>query len=123
MIDGAFLKALEDCLVRGVHVYIGYGTGQEQFNQSDSKAEGALQALAKTRPNFFLARLGDIHAKVLLVDDKFVVVTSFNWLSFRGDPNKPFRDERGLMVRISQTIDQLFSDFHKRIVDSRYATA
>jgi len=123
VIDGAFLKALEDCLVRGVHVYIGYGTGQEQFNQSDSKAEGALQALAKTRPNFFLARLGDIHAKVLLVDDKFVVVTSFNWLSFRGDPNKPFRDERGLMVRISQTIDQLFSDFHKRIVDSRYATA
>jgi hypothetical protein len=37
-----------------------------------------------------------------------VVVTSFNWLSFKGDPQMPFRDERGMLVTIPETVEEIF---------------
>jgi len=54
----------------------------------------------------------------LVADERFVVVTSFNWLSFRGDPDKPFRDERGLLVTDSAIVEQLYVDFERRIRQS-----
>ncbi|MEQ8462135.1 hypothetical protein [Coleofasciculus sp. E1-EBD-02] len=47
-------------------------------------------------------------------DSKFAIVTSFNWLSFKGDPNRTFRDERGTLVSDSQKIQELFDKEMKR---------
>ena len=54
---------------------------------------------------------------MLLVDIDFVVQTSFNWLSFRGDPKKQFRDERGFLVKIPDMINQVFNEYLPRFTD------
>jgi hypothetical protein len=119
VVDSVFLHSLEATLERGVQVYIGYGTGVDETATSrDRDAEASLLRLAAKHPNLIVGRLGDTHAKVLLVDDKYVVVTSFNWLSFRGDPNMPYRDERGMLVALPATIETVFAGFELRIRDS-----
>ncbi|MEQ9666921.1 MAG: hypothetical protein RLO19_01020 [Coleofasciculus sp. G2-EDA-02] len=78
--------------------------------ERDNKAEKAIKKLEQQYDNFCLKRLGDTHAKILISDSKFAVVTSFNWLSFKGDPNRTFRDERGILVSESQKIKELFDN-------------
>ncbi len=80
----------------------------------DRKAEDALEQLAAAYPNLTFKRLGDTHAKILVVDDRFVIVTSFNWLSYKGDPNLPFRDERGTLVTVKSEIDRIYDDYFGR---------
>jgi hypothetical protein len=68
-------------LRNGVDVYFGYGFGETE-TQDDSDAVKALTRLAEEHPNFVFRRFGDTHAKVLICDDSYAIVTSFNWLSF-----------------------------------------
>ena len=49
-------------------------------------------------------RLGDTHAKVLIKDTDWFVTTSFNWLSFKGDPRRTFREEWGTQVGIRSIV-------------------
>src|SRR6266545_1138001 len=81
-----------------VVVYVGYGFGETE-TQDDSDAVKALTRLAEEHPNFVFRRFGDTHAKVLICDDSYAIVTSFNWLSFVGDRRRTFRDERGMLIR------------------------
>ena len=57
-----------------------------------------LEILDHEFPGMSFCKLGNSHGKVLLKDDEFFVVTSFNWLSFLGDPKRTFRSEWGLRV-------------------------
>jgi hypothetical protein len=41
-------------------------------------------------------------------------VTSFNWLSFRGDPDKTFRDEQGTLIQQAEHVDNKFNELVKR---------
>jgi hypothetical protein len=66
-------------------------------------------------PNFRLVRKGDTHAKVLLVDSSFFVTTSFNWLSFRGDPKQPMREEEGTMVEGPTLVEDYYQKLAARI--------
>lgn len=117
VVDRRFVEDLEAALGRGVEVFMGYGLGgDEGASDRDKAAEINLLDLAKRHPQrFHMTRLGDTHAKVLVVDQDFVVVTSFNWLSFRGDRNRPFRDERGLYVSLASTIDEVFTSLSTQI--------
>jgi len=122
VVNAEFLRDLEILLNRGVEVGIAYGIDDNRVaNQRDSHAEQELAALAGRHTNFRLVRLGDTHAKVLVVDRRFVVVTSFNWLSFRGDPRRPFRDERGTLVAISAEINRIYDDYSTRMATSLLA--
>jgi hypothetical protein len=107
VVNREFLRKLETLLKKKVKVYIGWGLGVEEL-KSDQGALKSLVDLMRNYDNFWLTRLGDTHAKVLLVDHRFAVVTSFNWLSFRGDPSMEFRDEQGTIVQIRELIDQKF---------------
>jgi len=115
VVDKKFLQAFEKMLKRGVKVFIGYGLGNEDKNMSeaDSKAEKDLEKLARKYKNFWLKRLGNTHAKILICDTKFMITTSLNWLSFKGDPDRKFRDERGTLVSIPKNIDEQFADYRK----------
>ena len=100
VVNDAFIASLESLIKQNVQVTIAYGIDDgRQGSGSDRVAEQRLNELAASNGNFRFVRLGDTHAKILLVDQRFVVVTSYHWLSFRGDPNRPFRDERGTLVR------------------------
>ena len=91
------------------------GVWDESEEKSDKSALEALQRLMLRYETFWISRLGDTHAKVLVSDRKYAIVTSFNWLSFRGDPNRTFRDEQGTMVRIPELIDQKFDYLLSRL--------
>jgi hypothetical protein len=55
-------------------------------------------------------RLENSHAKILIFDDVWIN-TSFNWLSFRGDPNRTFRMEEGTLVQIPEQVDKAFQHY------------
>lgn len=116
VVDKKFISAVEGALKRGVEMFIGYGLGfDDSATDRDKAAEKALLDLGARYPAFRATRLGDTHAKVLIVDQKFVVVTSFNWLSFKGDRNRAFRDERGLYVTVPDTIEDVFASLSTQI--------
>lgn len=118
VVDKKFVSAVEGALIRGVEIFIGYGLGSDDnATDRDKAAEKALLDLGKRYPIFQAKRLGDTHAKVLVVDEKFVVVTSFNWLSFKGDRNRAFRDERGLYVTLPETIAEVFASLSTQIAN------
>ncbi|WP_445245267.1 phospholipase D-like domain-containing protein [Microcoleus sp. OTE_8_concoct_300] len=119
-VDKRFIQQFENLLKRGVQVFIGYGLGEndDKKYQSDIQAEKNIQKLASQyKDNFRLKRLGDTHAKILISDVKFAVTTSFNWLSFKGDRDRTFRDERGTLVSDLQKIDELFDSYRSRFKD------
>lgn len=120
VVNRDFVQKFEHMLKRGVQAYIGYGISKEEdVNRysTDIQAEQYLKDLSKEYDNFSFLKLGDTHAKVLIMDDKFAVQSSFNWLSFRGDPNKTFRDEAGAYITIPEYIEGLFDRYAQRFRD------
>lgn len=122
VVNPTFVGKLKDLLENDVSVQIGYGIGPESKDTpADKDGIRVLADLEKTHPKLDLVRLGNTHAKILASDTKFVVVTSFNWLSFKGDPLRPFRDERGTIVTLASEIEKIFSDYGNRITQAGQA--
>lgn len=119
VLTNEFTLALTKCLSRGVQFVIAYGIGKSDPKESpaDLRAREALEALTASFPNFRLIRKGNTHAKVLLVDSDFFVTTSFNWLSFRGDPSQPMREEEGTMVKNAASVDEYYESLMARLGD------
>jgi hypothetical protein len=100
VIDKEFLALLEEALERGVSVHIGWGISKDEESEAnaDPSVLTALAQLSKSYPNLNVRRLGSTHSKILISDRRYIIVTSFNWLSFRGDPKRTYRDEHGTLV-------------------------
>jgi hypothetical protein len=82
----------------------------------------AIEGLRKLKDkylNFSFVRFGNTHAKVLIKDHDFAAVTSFNWLSFKGDPNRPLRDEQGTLHQSREKVDQKFAELLPRFDSQR----
>jgi hypothetical protein len=62
-----------------------------------------------------VVRLGDTHEKILIADLQSAVVTSFNFLSFRGDPKRGFRRETGIFYAVKARVEELAADVLARI--------
>jgi hypothetical protein len=113
-----FLAVLERRLRANVHVTIAHGYGEDESG-SDAEALRRLQNLAnRFKQQFTLVRVKNTHAKILIFDDRWIT-TSFNWLSFRGDPNRTYRMEEGIMVQIPSKVDRAYEDYTKLIADLR----
>jgi hypothetical protein len=115
-----FLQEFENLLKQGVQVFIGYGLGEKDENRypKDIEAEKALRKLAgQYSKSFIFKRLGDTHAKILISDTRLAVLSSFNWLSFKGERDRTFRDERGILVSDPQKVDELFNNLLRRITE------
>jgi PLD-like domain len=119
VVDKDFLASLEAALNREVDVTFCYGINRRSPSDgSDPAAIRSLEGLAQKYGNFQFCALGDTHAKVLIVDHRYLVVTSFNWLSFRGDPSMPFRDERGVLVSIPHQVQTEYEKYVARVVEA-----
>jgi hypothetical protein len=117
VVDKGFLEKLEALLKRNVAVFIGYGISKQPTANLDPQHQAArdqLSHLAGKYSSFRFKRLGDTHAKILIKDSDFSVVSSFNWLSFKGDPNRTFRDEQGLKVQDKNFIEKKFAELLPR---------
>jgi hypothetical protein len=116
VVDASFLLRIERLLKRGVALHVGYGLGEKDGDARvpDRNSEAALYTLAAKYSSFNISRLGDTHAKVLIKDSEFFVISSFNWLSFRGEASRTFREELGTLVRIPARVDELYKKLLKR---------
>lgn len=113
VVDKDFLNDLEKLLRAGVSVYIGHGitpNPTKNARSADAGAKNELQKLASTYNNLRFVRIGNTHAKVLIKDSAFAAITSFNWLSFRGDPNRTYRDEQGVLMQRRDLVDTKFDE-------------
>jgi len=119
VIDWGFVSSLEALLRKGVEVHIGFGIEKAdgpKKNVANEKvditpgAERDLGDLADRFKNFHFVYVGNTHRKSLVCDDEFAVVTSFNWLSYKGDSKGRPRDERGLLFRKKHHVDKLAAE-------------
>jgi hypothetical protein len=118
VVDTSFLRAIRIACGRGVKVTIGFGLGASDPSEKawDAEARENLEKLSTELPLLIVRRLGDTHAKILIKDSEFFVITSFNWLSFRGDLSKPFREEWGTMVREQALVDEFYAEMIQRFL-------
>lgn len=117
VVDVAFLGLLEQRLEQGVTVHIGHGIGKDDRG-SDPLALERLQSLsARYAKRFKFVRLPNTHAKILIWDGSWVT-TSFNWLSFRGDPNRTYRMEEGTIVTLPGHVDRQYDKYVEFLLES-----
>lgn len=126
VVNDELIGRMRKALDRGIDLWIAYGINPEggyrpkAKGERDREAERKLRRLEQDYPKrFHMTRLGDTHAKVLVCDSRFSIVTSFNWLSFRGDDKLSFRDERGCYVGLPAKVDDLFDIYRARFESSR----
>lgn len=112
-----FISKLEKRLRAKVQVTIAYGIGNSDEG-SDEKALRRLRNLAQRFENFTFVRVTNTHAKILIFDDQWVS-TSFNWLSFRGDPDRTYRMEEGTLVRIPGKVQEQYQRYLALIEDQK----
>jgi phosphatidylserine/phosphatidylglycerophosphate/cardiolipin synthase-like enzyme len=111
-----FLRQLEAVLKRGAQVHIGHGIAPNstKARSADVTAKQAIESLAGRYSNLHFIRLGNTHAKILIKDHDFAAVTSFNWLSFGGDPNQAYRDEQGVLLQKQDLVDAKYDEVIKQ---------
>lgn len=99
-------------LARGADVTIFWGFGQNE--KTDQTAIADLYTAAQRSGRLAIVKVDGTHAKIL-VGDNFYIKTSFNWLSFRGDRSRKYRQEEGDLVQ-----DQVLADgaYHKYMTEN-----
>ncbi|MGV9547930.1 phospholipase D-like domain-containing protein [Streptomyces ardesiacus] len=110
VVNTHFIERLERRLRAGVEIHIGHGIGPDDRG-SDEWVLRKLRNLAQRYENrFHFVRLNNTHAKILIYDGIWIN-TSFNWLSFKGDPNRTFRMEEGTLVQIPSEVDKAYKQY------------
>ncbi|WP_406362831.1 hypothetical protein [Streptomyces sp. NBC_01579] len=110
VVNTHFIERLEGRLRAGVEIHIGHGIGSDDRG-SDEWVLHKLRNLAQRYENrFHFVRLNNTHAKILIYDGIWIN-TSFNWLSFKGDPNRTFRMEEGTLVQIPSEVDKAYKQY------------
>ncbi len=119
VIDNKFINLLNDALKRGVDVYIGYGWQDiKGMHKDNPKALESLRNVYRNKRqynhpgNIYVSKFPN-HQKILVIDDRYVVVGSANWLS-----NKAYKNEeysfviysRGLSIEESQRIETIIKE-------------
>ncbi|MGV7990935.1 S1 RNA-binding domain-containing protein [Mycobacterium kansasii] len=89
-----------------VTIFWGFGDNQK----TDTNALGDLHDAAKRSARLAIVKVDDTHAKVL-VSDTYYIKTSFNWLSFRGDRSRRYRQEEGDLVQDQELADRQYDRY------------
>lgn len=114
VINASFKKKIERLLSKNVVVKIRYGIGADGNGQSVKRDENTQKIARDLKQRFgkyanFKMEKNNSHAKLLICDDKFYVITSYNFLSFNGDYSSS--DTRGEIGE--------FSDHRENIIEYR----
>jgi DNA-binding MarR family transcriptional regulator len=112
-------RELQDLIAQriadGIEIWIGHG-----FGEPDHREEKTLRDLERIQKGkggrkLHLHRLEETHAKVVICDSKYMITTSFNWLSFAGRPDWGNRVEFGTLTTdpaaVEAMLDRLMSLF------------
>ena len=103
-----------EALKRGVKITIKYGLKpKNRFDKAgiDNKSKEYLNGLDK---ELFKLKQGNDHSKILICDDEFMIVGSFNWLSFGGEKDSD-GDTRGETSTINKNKREIIKTKEKFI--------
>lgn len=114
-LNNEILILIREALKRGVQVVIGYGISSKGDSDSDILRELNEISSKKWKGKLEIIALNNTHEKVLIMDSTFLVVTSFNWLSFAGNPKKGFRQETGIYTEAIESIEAMKADLGERM--------
>lgn len=114
-LNNEILRRIERALQRNTRVIIGYGISEKE--DSDRRILQKLKDIQKKKygKKLLLINLSNTHEKVLIKDNEYMVITSFNWLSFKGDPCKGFRQETGYYTESKEAIYQMKANISNRM--------
>jgi len=104
-----YIKSIESALKSGVKVYILYGISGNDNHHGDTMMN--LERLASKYNNFFLIHLPShfeqngismqgTHRKLVIKDDDFYILGSFNFLSFNKSEGQKVANEESLLVTV-----------------------
>ena len=110
VVNKQFVENIAKALRRGVDFTIAFG--YEGGMGNDEWAVEQLRGLVGQ--GLKLLKHENTHAKILLVDN-CAVMTSFNWLSFKGDPARTYRMEEGMQCRSKELSDQMFDALQDKL--------
>ena len=91
--------AIENALKRKVEITFFYGMGKK--DDLDKKSKQFFIDMQKKYPNLLkFSTNNDIndHSKIIICDRDWMITTSFNWTSFKGDESREERKERGSFI-------------------------
>ncbi|URJ59011.3 phospholipase D-like domain-containing protein [Paenibacillus polymyxa] len=113
--DDDLMARMEKTLQRGVKVYILFGYPQELSEKKKRDEKVVLDKLKKINSKkygklLFYKNIGVTHEKVLISDKSFIVVGSFNWLSFRGSAFRGLRLEKSVYTENKNVIIDALND-------------
>lgn len=103
-----YKEYIQSALEKGVKITIKYGMqkrSQKDKQEIDEEVLAYLNELKAKYQNFSLKHDYD-HSKILICDDEFMIVGSFNWLSF-GEENKGSEALRGETSTINKNKDSI----------------
>ncbi len=91
--------AIENALKRKVEIFFFYGMGKKDDLDKQSK-DFFIDMQTKYPKLLKFSTNNDIndHSKIIICDRDWMVTTSFNWTSFKGDENREERKERGSFI-------------------------
>jgi phosphatidylserine/phosphatidylglycerophosphate/cardiolipin synthase-like enzyme len=113
-----FIAKLERRLKAGVEVTVAHGYGDDDSGSDEYALKRLANLAGRYRERFILTRVKNTHAKILISDDQWVT-SSFNWLSFRGDPERTYRMEEGTLVQIPAEVDKAYERYRGLISEQR----
>ena len=123
VLDQARLTVLKQRLEEGVKIYIGWGFGKgDRSNSNDMQVVQQLKSFKNSYHNCYFLDLMNTHEKILIKDSEYVITTSFNWLSFRGDRKRTLRYERGVYIGIRELVDEQFEQLVTRFEGAKQTT-
>lgn len=105
-----YKEYIENAVKRGVRVTVKYGMKpRNRFDKIgiDKESQKFFDSLGKD--NFRLIKTDD-HSKIVICDDDFMIMGSFNWLSFGGGDEK---DARGETSTINMNKDEILKQIEK----------
>lgn len=108
---------IESALKRGVKVQIKYGLKpRNRFDKIgiDEDSKNITTQWSKNYPKLFMLKQDNNHSKILICDREFMIIGSFNWLSFGGESQngeKP-RDETSSINKNKDSIEKEIAKFN-----------
>jgi len=110
VVDAEFIDDLRTRLAEGAHVYIGVGPEPTNPNAVDLelRALRSLEALYRNYKNLRFKRFPRPGPALLARDDELVAVTRFSWLGNEGDVDRQYLDERSLLIRAPELVEEVF---------------
>jgi hypothetical protein len=112
-----FVAQLEILLRRrGLVAHIAYGPSQSD-REHGKEAINRLTRLDERFSNINVIRISDPRPPCLIFDDTWIN-SSFDWLSFRGGPERIYRREEGTLIRAADVVSDKYSEVLAAI-DSR----